>query len=72
VPPIYIFTAATLTGDLPRYLAGGGDADAPGSLIPWLIRRKPVHAFQFNGERYDIGTPESYRAVRRAFGDPDA
>jgi len=69
VPPLYLFTADTLGGDLPRYLSGGGDADAPGSFIPWLIGRKPVYAFRFDGPRYDIGTPESYRDVRLAFGE---
>lgn len=69
VPPFYLYTRETLREDLPDYLTAGGNADAPGSLIPWLIERKPVYAFPFRGERYDIGNLESYAEVRRAFGE---
>jgi glucose-1-phosphate thymidylyltransferase len=69
VPPFYLYKRETLLEDLPDFLAEGGEADAPGSFIPWLLRHKPVHAFPFHGERYDIGNLESYTAVRRAFGE---
>ncbi|MFW5976297.1 MAG: nucleotidyltransferase family protein [Alkalispirochaetaceae bacterium] len=69
VPPFYLYRRETLVKDLPEFLAEGGDADAPGSLVPWLLARKPLHAFPFQGERYDIGNLESYTAARRAFGE---
>lgn len=69
VPPFYAYTGETLTERLPQFLAEGHDADAPGSWIPWLINRVPVHAFRFSGARYDIGNLESYAEVRRAYGE---
>jgi glucose-1-phosphate thymidylyltransferase len=69
VPPFYLYTRETLLEELPDFLTEGGEADAPGSLIPWLLTRKPLYAFPFQGERYDIGNLESYRSVRRAFGE---
>lgn len=45
------------------YLAEGNKADAPGNFPAWLYRRKEVYAYTFQGECYDIGTPESYREV---------
>ena len=69
VPPFYRYTGETMAERLPRFLEGGHEADAPGSWIPWLIERVPVHAFRFSGARYDIGNLESYAEVRRAFGE---
>ncbi|TVQ39074.1 MAG: nucleotidyltransferase family protein [Spirochaetaceae bacterium] len=68
-PPLYIYRAATLQQPLDDYLRSGFSADAPGAFIPWLIRRGTVYAYRFQGARYDIGTLESYRAVRNLFGD---
>lgn len=67
VPPLYIYRPDTLTDRLPAYLAAGHNPDAPGNFIPWLIDRAPVHAYRFDGDRYDIGTHESYRAVQEIF-----
>ena len=69
VPPFYLYTRETLLESLPDFLTDGGNADAPGSFIPWLLARKTVFAFPFEGERYDIGNLESYQSVRRAFGE---
>jgi glucose-1-phosphate thymidylyltransferase len=69
VPPFYLYTPATLQTDLPAFLRDGHDGDAPGSFIPWLLARKAVHAFPFEGTRYDIGNMESYRQVRATFGE---
>ena len=46
-----------------EYLAEGNKPDAPGYFLEWLCRRKEVYAYVFQGECYDIGTPESYREV---------
>ncbi|MFP4431068.1 MAG: nucleotidyltransferase family protein [Spirochaetota bacterium] len=67
VPPLYIYRPDTLTEELALYLAEGHNPDAPGSFIPWLIRRKAVFAFPFDGARHDIGTLESYETVQSIF-----
>lgn len=67
VPPFYAYTRRTLHERLPAYLAQGGEGDAPGSFVPWLIERAPVYAFRFEGSRHDIGNRESYERVSRLF-----
>jgi glucose-1-phosphate thymidylyltransferase len=67
VPPFYIYKAETLKL-IKQYLEEGNNPDAPGNFIPWLIKNKAVYAFKFEGERYDIGTFESYEAAQRVFG----
>jgi glucose-1-phosphate thymidylyltransferase len=41
-----------------RYLAEGNPPDQPGRLIAWLWHREPVYGYAFEGEWYDIGSPE--------------
>jgi glucose-1-phosphate thymidylyltransferase len=67
VPPFYIYKATTLKL-IKHYLEEGNNPDAPGNFIPWLIKNKAVYAFKFEGERYDIGTFESYEEAQRVFG----
>ena len=50
-----------------KYIDEGNKPDAPGYFLEWLYKRKEVYAFQFDGECYDIGTPESYKEVCEAF-----
>ena len=50
------------------YLEEGNKPDAPGNFAVWLAARKPLLAYQFSGECYDIGTPESYRLVCEQYG----
>ncbi|NBB89639.1 MAG: NTP transferase domain-containing protein [Spirochaetes bacterium] len=71
VPPFYAYTRRTLRERLPAYLRQGGEGDAPGSFLPWLIERAPVYAFRFEGSRYDIGNRESYERVSRLFAPSD-
>jgi glucose-1-phosphate thymidylyltransferase len=52
-----------------QYLDEGNPPDAPGYFPAWLYMRKPVYAYLFEGECYDIGTKESYYEVRELFGD---
>lgn len=66
VPPFYIYRRDTLPL-IREYLAEGHNPDAPGNFIPWLIGKKPVYAYKFEGRRYDIGTIESYREVCQIF-----
>ncbi len=46
-----------------KYIDEGNKPDAPGNFVVWLHTRKPVYAYKFNEECYDIGTPESYKFV---------
>lgn len=66
VPPFYIYKKETLPL-IKKYIDNGEDTDAPGSFIPWLIQYKDVHAYEFTGRRYDIGTLESYEQVKEGF-----
>ncbi|ANY70015.1 hypothetical protein BBD42_28570 [Paenibacillus sp. BIHB 4019] len=65
-PPFYIYGQSTLPL-IKQYLAEGSNADAPGHFVPWLIRHKEVHAYKFEGKRFDIGTLESYQEARALF-----
>ena len=67
VPPFYVYApeAARLIRD---YLDGGGNPDAPGHLVAWLVSRCPVCARVTEESTYDIGTVDSYEAVCREFG----
>lgn len=67
VPPLYVYRPETLKEELPIFLSENNESDAPGSFIPWLIQRKPVYAFPFTGDRYDIGNLDSYEAAQRVF-----
>lgn len=66
VPAFYLYKKETLP-KFKEYLAEGYNPDAPGHFIPFLITHNPVHAFQFKGQRYDIGTVESYERVQEIF-----
>lgn len=69
VPPLYIYQPDTLTEELPLFLNDGNNPDAPGSFIPWLILRKAVYAYPFDGARHDIGNLASYEAAQKLFGE---
>ena len=65
-PPFYYYAA----GDVPlvkEAVACGCNTDAPGSFIAWLCGKKPVHAMEMPGRRYDIGNLESYHAVQASY-----
>ena len=51
-----------------QYIEEGNKPDAPGYFLEWLYKRKDVYAYTFEGECYDIGTPESYKSVCEEFG----
>ena len=46
-----------------EYLTAGNKPDAPGNFPAWLYHKKDVYAYTFDGECYDVGTPESYHEV---------
>ena len=63
----YIYKKETLSL-IGQYLKEGNNPDAPGFFPSWLYQRKPVYAYKFQGECYDIGTHESYHDVCEKFG----
>ena len=66
VPAFYLYKKETLAL-FREYLEEGNNPDAPGHFVPYLIDKKAVHAFLFEGKRYDIGTIESYQTVKDIF-----
>jgi glucose-1-phosphate thymidylyltransferase len=62
----YIYKKDTLPL-IKQYLEQGGNPDAPGFFPSWLHKIRPVYAYEFCGECYDIGTHESYKEVNEIF-----
>lgn len=50
-----------------RYLAEGGNPDAPGHFIAWLVAEADVRAEPFEGEWFDIGGHEALAAARERY-----
>jgi glucose-1-phosphate thymidylyltransferase len=66
--PLYLLPGELL--DEPdRYLAAGGNPDAPGYLMEYLAERHRVRAWRIPGEILDVGNPQSYAAAVRRFGN---
>ena len=61
---VYYFPAA-MGGKFQQFLNEGGNADAPGYFIQWLVRHGVVYGVMMPGAWYDIGSLESYQAVVR-------
>ena len=62
----YIYKKETLPL-IKQYLDEKNNPDAPGFFPSWLHKKKPVYAYKFIGECYDIGTHESYAEVQEKF-----
>lgn len=60
---VYYFPAA-MCGTIRQFLDEGGNADAPGYFIQWLVRQGIVYGIMMPGAWYDIGTVETYEIVR--------
>lgn len=58
----YIYTKESVRM-IKEYLEQGNNKDAPGNYPAWLYTRKPVFAYPFKGECYDIGTIEVYNKL---------
>jgi len=65
-PPFYYYKKEDLQL-VSEGIAEGCGADAPGSFIAWLCGRTAVHAWEMPGPGYDIGSLESYEAVKKIF-----
>ncbi len=59
---VYYFPAA-MCGSIRQFLDEGGNADAPGYFVEWLVRRGTVYGERMEGAWHDIGTLETYWAV---------
>ena len=60
VPPFYIYRR----DDLPLIcdcMNHGCGFDAPGNLAHYLVDRTPIHAWRMPGQRFDIGSLDSYQ-----------
>lgn len=61
--------AYLLPRDLPalvqRYLAEGGNPDAPGHFLAWLAGRIPLEASRLEGAWLDIGSPDDFARAQR-------
>ena len=65
-PPFYFIVKK----DIPMVAKGieaGCGTDAPGSFIVWLYKKVNVYAMRMPGQRYDIGTLESYETIKILF-----
>lgn len=63
---VYMYKKETVPM-IKQYLSEGGNPDAPGFFPSWLHKKKDVFAYLFDGECYDIGTPQSYKEVNEIF-----
>ncbi len=66
VPPFYIYKSDTINL-LRRFIDQGMNGDAPGMFLSWLLKQKPISVYRFEGNRYDIGTLDSYKEVQDIF-----
>lgn len=62
----YVFPARCAAG-VHAYLEAGGNPDAPGHFVSWLVEREPVHAVPLDGSWHDVGSRESLAEARRLF-----
>ena len=67
VPPFYLYMRTDL--DLIRHsLENGCGNDAPGNLAHYLVEHTIMHAWPMNGERFDIGSLDTYYEACEKFG----
>ncbi len=66
VGPFYIYKRDELHL-VKEGIEAGCKTDAPGGFISYLCQKTDVYALKNPGERYDIGTLESYEAVKKIF-----
>lgn len=52
---------------LHQYLTSGGNPDAPGYFIEWLVKQMPVTAKKFEGRWFDIGNLETLEQAREEY-----
>jgi len=53
-----------------KYLKEGNKPDSPGNFPAWLVKENlPVYAAVHEGKWFDIGSFESLKAAKEAFGE---
>jgi glucose-1-phosphate thymidylyltransferase len=60
---VYYFPAA-MHRRFREFLDGGGNPDAPGFFLEWLVKVEPVSTFVSRGQWLDIGSHESYEQAK--------
>ena len=50
-----------------KYIQSGGNKDAPGFFVQWLINFEPSFAYTFSGDWFDIGDMERYQEAELYF-----
>lgn len=65
------FYPPQVQGLLRRYLEEGGNSDAPGHFVAWLVQQTEVRAARFDGEWWDIGSHAALAAARLEFSPAD-
>lgn len=66
VPPFYFYTRED-SKMIKEGIAAGCGTDAPGSFISWLVTKRPVHAYEMSGHRYDVGSIEGYEKIKAEY-----
>ena len=65
-PPFYYYTKEDAKL-IQKGIDSGCSVDAPGSYIAWLCKQATVHAMEMPGNRYDIGSLDSYEKVQKEY-----
>lgn len=52
---------------IPQYVRESKKTDKAGDFIRWMVEKKKVYGFKFEGTWYDIGSVESYKNAQNAF-----
>ncbi len=65
------FFPPRVAGKLATYLGAGGNPDAPGHFIAWLVGQVGVRATRLPGDWFDIGSLEGLAHARRHYRPPD-
>ncbi|MCF0198518.1 MAG: nucleotidyltransferase family protein [Bacteroidaceae bacterium] len=67
-PPFYIYHK----NDMPLIrdcMNHGCGFDAPGNLLRYLCQLVPIHAYVMKGNRFDIGSLDTYEEAKRIYGE---
>jgi len=64
VPPFYIYKNSDVKL-MQSCLPEGCNPDAPGNLVRHMLTKTVFHAWPMTGKRFDIGTLETYYAMRK-------
>lgn len=63
----FYFFPPRVRGLVGEYLKGGGNPDAPGYFIQWLVGRERVRAARFHHPWFDIGNLATLEAARASY-----